>query len=278
MSVAIERTKQLLDKLKEGIQQVQSSEDFKRMLNAMSRFHNYSLRNVLLIQFQCPNATRVAGYHTWIKLGRQVKKGEKALWIFAPMVFKHKDNENDSEDEVVTMFKPVPVFDLSQTEGEPLPTIQQNQIANTHEQLLSELQGLCGKLKIEIKFEELRGMDGVSKIGSVIINSKKNPTEQAVILLHELAHEKIHDTREKRKELSQEQIELEAEATAFVVCEQLGLPETNSDRYLALYSKSYDLQESLAAIHQASQEILGALKLEGNSALAEEPRIAGQVA
>jgi len=201
-------------------------------------------------------------------MGRRIRKGEKAIWIFAPMTFKQKDEDEEDDEQIVTMFRPVPVFDYGQTEGEPLPALETTSITNTHEELLEKLKELSGKLKIEITFEELSGMDGVSKIGSVVIDSNKNPTEQSVILLHELAHELIHDTLQKRAQLSKEQREMEAEATAWLVAQHIGLPETNSDRYLALYHKSYDLQESLAVIHKTSQQIINSLtqKGEGNEA------------
>lgn len=273
MSVTLERTKELLDKLKESISEVQSTEDFKRMLAAMSRFHKYSWRNCLLIYMQCHQATRVAGFHTWNKLNRSVKKGERAIWIFAPMTFKRKSEDEDSDAEIVTHFRVVPVFDLSQTEGEPLPTLEKNPILNTHEELLQKLQTLCSKFKIEIQFEDIAGLDGVSKIGSVVINSTKNPTEQSIILLHEIAHERIHDTKQKRIELTKEQCELEAEAVAWLVSQQLGLPETNSDKYLALYQKSYDLEKSLSVIHSTSQEILDHLNPENKGKNGSSPNI-----
>lgn len=200
-----------------------------------------------------------------------MKKGEKAIWIFAPMNVKRKnDDGKDDEEETITIFKPVPVFDLSQTEGEEIPTLKMNPIANSHEELLHRLRELSGKMKIEILFEELSSMEGVSRIGQVVIDSRKNPTEQAIILIHELAHEMIHDTIQTRLKLSKEQKEMKAEAVAYVVSQQLDLPETNSDKYLALYHKSYDLQESLKVIHQASQEIIKLLNQTDRSITSDE--------
>lgn len=268
--MTIERTKELLDQLKDRIGQVKSSDEFKRILSTMVRFHKYSWRNCLLIYMQYQQATRVAGFRTWKKLNRSVKKGEKAIWVFAPMTFKRKSEDNENDNEIITFFKPVPVFDISQTEGDPLPTISQMQIENTHEELLDKLKAITGKLKIEIKFEELEGIEGVSRIGEIVINSKKNPTEQSLILIHELAHEMIHDTLQKRIQLSKEQKEMEAEATAWLVAQQFDLPETHSDKYLALYHKSYDLQESLQVIHQTSQEIIKLLNQTDRSIISDE--------
>jgi len=261
----LERTRELLDQLKERIEQVKSSDEFKRILSTMARFHSYSWRNCLLIFMQFPQSTRIAGFRTWNKMGRFVKKGESAIWIFAPMTFKKKDEEKDDDETIVTFFKPVPVFDISQTEGDPLPSLNLKPIENSNEELLNRLKELSGKLKIEITFEELSGLDGVSRIGKISINSSKNPTEQAFILIHEIAHELIHDTIQKRIQTSKEQREMEAEAVAWIVAQHIGLPETNSDSYLALYHKSYDLQESLAVIHKTSQQIINQLTTKGES-------------
>src|SRR3972149_9253662 len=92
--MSIERTKELLKKLQDGIKQVQSGDEFKRVLSVMAKFHNYSFSNSMLIFIQYPQATRIAGFRTWNKLGRQVKKGEKAIWILAPMNVKKKDNDD----------------------------------------------------------------------------------------------------------------------------------------------------------------------------------------
>jgi antirestriction protein ArdC len=250
------KTRELLQKLKHGIQEVKSSDDFKRYLKAMSLFHHYSWCNCLLIAMQCPKATNVAGYQTWKKLGRQVKKGEKGISIFAPMRVKQQTNESEDEIDYVTLFRVVYVFDISQTEGDPLPEPPNFDIQDTHSGLLPSLIRFAESKNIKVSFEELTHCEGVSQLGHIIIQRDKNSTEQALILIHEIAHELIHNSGQKRHELTTEQKELEAEATSFVVSNQLGLPETHSDKYLALYEKSYDLQLSLEFIHAAAQEIL----------------------
>jgi len=100
------------------------SDELKKYLQTMSRFHQYSLRNVMLIALQKPNATHVAGFHTWKKLSRFVKKGENGIVIIAPLVYKKETVENDDNSPNVTEingFKGVYVFDISQTDGDELP-------------------------------------------------------------------------------------------------------------------------------------------------------------
>src|SRR3972149_4077481 len=91
--MSIERTHELLKKLQDGIKQVQSGDEFKRVLLVMAKFHNYSFRNSFLIFLQYPQATHIAGFNTWKKLKRNVNKGEKAIWIFAPMKVKVKEDD-----------------------------------------------------------------------------------------------------------------------------------------------------------------------------------------
>ncbi len=260
-----EKTKELIEKLKQGINDVQSSKEFRRILKAMSMFHRYSWCNCLLIALQMPSATRVAGYKTWQKLGRQVKKGEKGIAIFAPMSVKRKDEtleeDKEDEDEYFLIFRVVHVFDVSQTEGEPLPELHSLNLRDSHKGMLRTLLKYCDNKQppIKVRFVPLSNCYGYSTLGEVIIDENRNPTEQAVVLIHEIAHELIHHTKTIRKELTEEQKEMEAEATAFVVCNNIGLPEVGSERYLSLYHRSYDLQQSLEAIHRAAGEILNAI-------------------
>ena len=114
---------ELIAQLTEGISNLTSSEEWQRYLDFQSRFHRYSFGNVLLIAAQCHEATRVAGFNAWRKLNRFVRKGEKAIWILAPMVYKNADAEDGEDDRVIRGFKFVPVFDVAQTDGEELPSI-----------------------------------------------------------------------------------------------------------------------------------------------------------
>ena len=258
-----EKTKELLKKLAQGIKEIKTSEEFKKVLNCMGQFHSYSLGNTILIYLQYPRATKVAGFQTWKKLNRYVRKGEKGISILAPARYKKNEKElepeSNEEKEVekeIAYFFPVCVFDISQTEGQKLPKLNYKAIENTHSETLEKLLSLAEKNNIKVEFESLEDCEGLSSNGKIKVEQNKNNTEKSLILIHELAHELLHWNPETRPNLTREQKELEAEATAYVVANALQIPETNSERYLALYHKSYDLEESLESIHETSQKIL----------------------
>jgi hypothetical protein len=260
------KTAQLLESLNERIDKVQSSSEFKKVLRFFSKFHNYSYQNSMLILMQKPEASFVAGYRQWQKkFNRHVKKGEKGIAILAPFTYKKevkKSNLNsDSADEETeevkrTYFNTVYVFDISQTEGEPVPQIDM-ELENTNQELINLLLDYAASQEIEVGFKSLSGgTDGYSRGGEIVINDNVNETEQASILVHELAHEHLHFNSESNSlNLSKEIIEMEAEAVAFVVMDYFNI-ESKSDKYLALYKESYDLMESFKRINDVSSRIL----------------------
>ena len=119
-----ESTEAALAKVEAGIEAVRDSERFREYLAFCGKFHKYSFANQMLIWMQRPNAQLVAGFHTWLTLQRHVRKGEKGIMILAPMTHKRKVEKQDDENEEQThlYFRPVFVFDVTQTEGEPLPS------------------------------------------------------------------------------------------------------------------------------------------------------------
>src|SRR6056297_1478890 len=171
------KVKELLEELEERIEKVQSSEEFKEYLEFFSRFHNYSYRNILLIKMQKPDARLVAGYKQWQeKFNRYVKKGEEGIMILAPYKYKKKvtelkkelvdgnfiEKEIEKEKQFVS-FRPVYVFDVSQTEGEPVPSLDIN-IKDDNLDILDSLIKMANKLNIEVEFKLLReGLKGTSK-------------------------------------------------------------------------------------------------------------------
>jgi len=118
------RKDETLERLTNGIAQLTSSDSWTTWLRVQARFHRCSFSNALLVALQCPGATRVTGFHTWRRLGRTVRRGESALWILAPVTRRvASDDGPEQSTHIVTAFRPVPVFDISQTEGDPLPEI-----------------------------------------------------------------------------------------------------------------------------------------------------------
>jgi len=238
------------------------SEQLQSYLTAMARFHKYSLSNVFLIMLQKPEASHVAGYHTWRSLGRQVREGEKGIAIIAPMRLGKKDDLQEgtaSEDESVVRFRTAYVFDVSQTEGEPLPGIGE---ANGEPGTFSDrLRGLIKSLAIELEFsDDLGGALGVSKGGKIAVKSGLPPAQEFTVLVHELAHEILHHRKDTPRP-SKTFRETQAEAVAFIVAQGIGLDTgTASIDYIHLYQgDAKTLLDSLEEVRQAATEILSAL-------------------
>ena len=270
------RTKELTDKLEAGIKDLFSSQKYKDYLKSMSHFHNYSSRNIMLIHQQMPNATRVASYKLWNeKFDRHVKKGEKSLRIFAPIKIKpekklmekidpetgapmvDKDGKLIMEEMTALTsrsiaFKLVPVFDVSQTYGEPLPQLAEDLTGNVahYEAFLDSLKAIS---PLPIVFEPMNdNQDGYCQYG-VKIGIREGMSEIQTIsaIIHEITHERLHDrdkNAENVKPTSKEVKEIEAESVSYVVCQKYGI-ETgdNSFGYLATWG-SHDLKEVKASL------------------------------
>jgi len=275
-----------IEELLQLTEEAKRSEKFKEWLDVQSKFHNYSYRNSWLIKLQCPEATKVAGYRQWQeKFDRHVKQGESAIWIWAPLQgkicpecgtakYKHDstdcdhfdDEDTDDWEQGIVGFKPVPVFDISQTEGEELPEL------DTSAQ--GEINGLLKKVKrfaeqkdinVEIVDESEwdRKSDGFAVEGKVNVKQQDKATT-ASVLLHELSHILAGHTTdngfgskgEKKKE------ELEAESIAYIVGEKFGLDMSNSSFYLASYKADREgFEESLKTITDVSSEIIDDLEV-----------------
>lgn len=252
------------------------SETLTAFLSTMARFHRYSLGNVLLIMTQFPEATHVAGFHTWKSLGRFVKSGEKGIAILAPMLLKPRDEGSDSvppsasftnarpqdaadAPEKELRFRVVYVFDVSQTDGEPLPEFAKAE--GDPGDNTERLKGLARQLSIELEYsEELRGASGVSKGGKILLQEGLAPAEEFTTLVHELAHEILHQGQ-SREGTTKTSRELEAEAVAFVVAQAVGLDTgTASSDYIQLYKGDKELlTKSLDSIRKAAGTILDAI-------------------
>ena len=257
------KTKMLLEQLNNRIDSVRNSDEFKSMLQFLGKFHNYSYQNSILIQMQKPDASYVAGYKQWQKkFNRHVKKGEKAISILAPFTYKKKVTAEkkvdgkikEVEKEVKRMyFRPVNVFDVSQTEGDSLPNLDIS-VVDDCIRLYKPLAQYTEFKDIILKLKMLpEALKGYSRGGEIVLNKILNQTERAGVLVHELGHELLHQKDES--ELCKEVKEMEAEAAAFVVMDHYGV-DIKSDKYLALYKESYDLKQSLKRIDNLASEII----------------------
>jgi len=211
-----ESMSQLTEELLQG-----KSERLTSFLDMLAKFHGYSFGNVMLIHRQRPDATHVAGYHAWQQLGRQVRKGEKGITIIAPMVFR-KDESADDQTERSIRFKAVNVFDVSQTDGEPLP--KPPSVDGQPGDHLDRVVAFVASLGIELIFDVLLDADGQSRGGCIVIRHDLAPAARFATIVHELAHELLHKEDQR---LDHRFRELEAESVAYAVCRAVGL-DTNS--------------------------------------------------
>lgn len=267
-----------LEKLHESLASGKS-EVLEDVLRTMAKFHKYSLSNIMLILCQKEDATMVAGFNRWKELGRFVKAGEKGIAILVPMqlkaaredesrAFKFKPKEEldsflkehpDAEVQSFTRFRVGYVFDVSQTDGAPLPELDK---AKGDPGCYSDrLKSLVKDLDIELEYQaSLGGAYGVSFGGRIELLEGMEPGQEFQVLVHELAHELLHKG-DDRKDIPRHQRELEAEAVAFVVAESIGLDTGSaSSDYIQLYRGDPEaLKASLTKIRASAGKILDAL-------------------
>jgi antirestriction protein ArdC len=225
-----EQIKEITDKATEQLVAALNagrSEALTAYLDAIGRFHRYSLPNVMLIASQKPNASRVAGFRTWNQLGRFVKKGEKGIAILAPVVRRKAENEEEQQEtsRSIAGFRPAYVFDVSQTDGRELPQIGmvQGEPREYRDRLLCFAKSLGIAVECSLEIAPARG---TSSGGDIKLLPGQPEAEEFSTLAHELAHELLH-REDRRGTTSRRTCETEAEATAFVVCHAIGL-ETGS--------------------------------------------------
>lgn len=189
-------------------------EPLRQYLEVMGKFHTYSLHNQFLILAQMPSATKVAGIKRWNELGRRVRKGAKAIRILAPVLKRSLETDmagSSEETQTLAGFKTAYVFDLSQTEGEPLPPPPHRHSVEGHLEPQA-FQGYLQSCPYAVGFTDGR---------AIVINARHAPTDQLCTLFHEWMHAAYH-FGPQRPQLEAVR-ELEAEATAFVLCRRIGL-------------------------------------------------------
>lgn len=263
------KTNEAVTYLVEALEKGQS-EVLTEYLNAMARFHQYSFGNIMLIARQRPTATRVTGIRTWNLLGRFVKRGEKGILILAPMVGRKGQRRDEISTEIESAnaaeehkqeaqlygFRPVYVFDVSQTEGKELPNLTdvEGDVSGYRERLIEYVESQGIKLSYSAKIAPAKGLSSGKRI---TLLTGMQPAEEFSTLVHEMAHEMLH--RSERRTLTTKQLrETEAEAVAFVVCQSIGLETgTASADYIQLWNGDAKLlQESLEVVQRTASVIL----------------------
>ena len=290
-----EQIKKLTDQIEAGIKALFQSgdlEEYQAYLLTMSHFHHYSVNNQMLIFSQCPHATLVAGYQKWQnQFSRHVLRGEKGISILAPTPYKIKvekekldpdtklplldadGNTITEEKEVqIPMFRPVKVFDVSQTDGKPLPERVQSPVAELtgnveHYEAFIEALRRVSPVPIEMKplSNDLDGFFSPSK-QSITLRDGMSEVQTVCAAVHEIAHSKLHDyakqPNSQPKDSNTE--EIEAESIAYTVCAYFGIETSaNSFGYVATWSKDKDLKafkDSLDIIRKTSSEIISGVE------------------
>ena len=263
----VDQAKQIASNAIEQLRQVLEaghSESLKEYLAAMARFRRYSWGNVMLIASQKPSATHVAGFHGWHKLGRFVKKGEKGILILAPIIRKNSENNAETEPDessVAVGFRAAYVFDITQTDGQPLPEI--GSVNGDPREYRERLAKFVVNQSIALEYSDaIAPARGTSSGGKITLLYGQSPAEEFATLAHEVAHEMMHRD-ERRSDTTKRIRETEAEAVAFVVCSAIGL-ETGSaaQDYIGLYGGDAKLLgESLEYVQHTATQILSAIDL-----------------
>lgn len=277
-----EQLKEITDRIEAGIRDIFESGDmekYRNYLRTMSRFHNYSLNNQVLIHLQRPDATLVAGYNRWRdKFSRHVLRGEKGITIIAPTPYKKKIEQEkldpdtklpilDADGKVITeekeieipMFRPVKVFDYAQTDGKPLPERVASPVANltgSVENYAAFMEALRRSSPVPVEFKPLSAdMDGYfsPKSQSITLREDMSEVQTVSAAVHEIAHAKLHNYAlqqpEERRHKSRNTEEVEAESISFMVCAYFGIETgANSFGYVATWSKNAELPEFRASL------------------------------
>lgn len=259
-----EEIKDIYKKIEQGVDDFFQSDKFLSYLQTMSRFHNYSARNILLIRQQMPDATRVAGYKTWQEVGRQVNAGEKGIRILCPKVTyvdveTEETNENGKniiERQPVTRFIPVSVFDISQTNGRELPSLVTELTGDVPEfdRLYAAITGISEyRIVTDDIGENAKGLCDHS-IRTIFIKPGMSQAQTLKTAIHEMFHSRLHgdvlDDKPRRQK------EIEAESAAYVVCSHFGLDTGDySFGYVASWAAGTDHNTRRSCIRNIHKEV-----------------------
>lgn len=274
--------KALTEQLEKSIQDFMESEKYKAFLSSMAKFHNYSLNNQILIAVQKPDSTLCAGYTTWQKQNRYVKKGEKGIRIICPSPYKKEylkdvidkttgkpellpDGKAKQEivQKVIPFFKVGYVYDISQTEGQPLPEVTHRLKGDLDSDLKRLKEALLEVSPVPVAFQPVEGSANgfySPAAGEIVVDSTLSEKQSLKTLIHETAHAILHNPETASSQSTRETKEVEAESVAYVVCQYFGLDTSDySFGYIAGWSSGKgtpELKASLENIRNTSNEII----------------------
>ena len=288
-----ERLKEITDSIEQGIQNLFQSDRYAKYLRTMSRFHRYSVNNTMLIYMQKPDATLVAGFNKWRdQFSRNVMRGEKGIKIIAPTPFKKKIEEEkldpdtkipvrDADGNIIMeekeikipMYKVVSVFDVSQTEGKPLPTLA-NDLTGNVKQYEIFMEALRRSSPVPLAFEAMEpNTDGYfsEKGQRIAIRSGMSEVQIVSAAVHEITHATLHnyeqdrlaaaqgdETSEPPKPKDRRTEEVEAESVSYAVCQYYGIQTgENSFGYIATWSRDKELPELRASLETINKTASG---------------------
>ena len=275
---------EITTKLEKGVQDIFKSDNYKDYLNFCAKLPRYSVNNQILIMLQRPDATMCQSFGNWKEMNRYVKKGEKGIRILAPAPYKmqkeqdkvgadgktilDKDGEPVKETVEITVnaFKPVSTFDISQTEGEPVPAVGVSELTGSVEGYEALLEAIKEVVPVPISFENIEsGAKGYYHVEEdrIVIQEGMSEAQTVKTLLHEASHQALHNREAQNaasEHKSRNQKETEAESVAYVVCQHYGIDTSDySFAYVATWSQDKEVPElkaSLDTIRRTASELI----------------------
>jgi antirestriction protein ArdC len=275
-----DKMREIAEKLEHGVEEFLNSDKYKDYLNAMLKFHDYSPANVLLILSQRPDATLVAGYKSWQKnFKRQVRKGEKGIRIIAPAPFKTEverkvtgadgKEKTEKKEIVIPHFRAATVFDVSQTDGEPLPEIAPEELNGKVVGYSDMMRAMTEISRVPVRFDRIdSGAKGYFSLTEqeIVIRDGMSELQTIKTMIHETVHSELHDPaiiKDPAEKKDRQTMEVEAESTAYMICQYLGLDTSEySFPYIGSWSSGKDMKElrsSLDLISRTSTSYLDRL-------------------
>ena len=263
----------ILKSLETGVENIFTGDKYAQYLQTMSKFHRYSFNNTLLIAMQRPDATLVTGYRNWQSMGRQVKKGEKGITILAPAPIKRKREQEildqnrkplldadgkprtEEVEVVIPRFKPTTVFDISQTDGEPIETLAPEELTEAVADYDLFMEAITAVSPVPIRFDEIAGeakgyYHSVDK--EIVIQKGMSDSQTIKTAIHETGHARLHDKDIMEKQgIEKDRLtkEVEAESVAYCVCSAFGVDTSEySFPYIAGWSSNRDMKELKASM------------------------------